>query len=312
MTVLEMLVDRSRHSSIVKLFLVGACFAATFTLLSIQESSEIIGARLAMSHQPMIHLPTNKTRSTTRSKNINFRLEPTEFVSELMNCFDDDKCRIYFYHFGKSGGSGLENRMFKVFPPYQDSFMRGKLLKQFREEPRKLCLAKFSSYQVSSPEFVNTIIPTCMKETGGSRAIILVSFREPIQRSLSFIHQMCNKYQRNRSPETRQACSRCSYDLDPAFWNERMQNCNQEYVDLQTMINTKTANTSILSVDMVDLSFLYEKLFLATNHQAFQQQPHTTNAEAVQRCNFGFKSEMFRNLATSSEVYRNLTLAKYA
>lgn len=309
----EILFDRSRPASVVKLFLVGACFAATFSLLSIKESnSEIMGARL-MSHQPMIHLTTNKTQSpTTRSKNINFRLEPTEFVSKLTNCFEDDNCRIYFYHFGKSGGSGLENRMFKVFPPYQDSFMGGKLLKQFQEEPRKFCRAKFSSYQVSSPDFVNAIIPTCMNETdGGPRAIILVSFREPIQRSVSFIHQMCNKYQRHRSKETRQACSRCSYDLDPAFWNEHIQSFNQEYVDLQTLINTKTINANVLSVDMVDLSFLYEQLFLATNHQAFRQ-PHTTNAEATQRCNFGLKSGMFRSLATSSEVYRNLTLAKYA
>jgi hypothetical protein len=77
------------------------------------------------------------------------------------------------------------------------------------------------------------------------------------------------------------------------------------------MVNIKTTNASVLSVDMVDLSVLYEKLFVATKHQAFRQ-PETTNAEATQRCNFGFKSEMFRGLATSSEVYRNLTLARCA
>lgn len=312
MTILERIFHRSRRASIAKLFLVGSCFAATTSLLlSISDNSELMGARL-MSHQPMVqHLLTNETLSTTRSKTINFRLEPTEFVSEVTNCFNDDNCRIYYYHFGKSGGSGLENRMFKVFPPYQDSFMRGKLLKQFQEEPRRFCLAKFSSFQVPSPDFADTIIPTCMKESGGSRAIILVSFREPIQRSLSFIHQMCNKYQRHRSKETRQACSRCSYEHDPAFWKEHIQSFNQDYVDLQAMVNTKTTNASVLSVDMVDLSLLYEKLFVATKHQAFRQ-PETTNAEATQRCNFGFKSEMFRGLATSSEVYRNLTLAKYA
>lgn len=260
----------------------------------------------------MIHLSANTISQPTHHNNINFRLEPDHFVDELTSCFHDDDCRVRYLHFGKSGGSGLENRMFKVFPPYQDSFMRGQLLQRFKGNPNDFCNAKFSSYQVSSPDLINTIIPTCMKETGSdARVIILVSFREPLQRSLSYIHQMCNKFQRHRNKVTRQACSRCSYEQDLEFWNDHIQHFNQEYKELQEVTTAKLDNASVLSVDMVDLSLLYDKLFAVTHHEAFAI-PQTTNAEATQRCNFGLKSGMFRGLAPSSEVYRNLTLAKYA
>jgi hypothetical protein len=268
-----------------------------------------------MANEDVTNTPKSSILSTTRyhsvnSQAINFRLQPNQFVDTMTDCFDDVDCRIYYLHYGKSGGSGIENRMFKVFPPYQNSFAGGSMLKRFQEKTSEYCRAKFSSYQVSCRDFVNTIVPTCMKETG-ARAVILVSFREPIQRSLSHIHQMCNKYQRHRNKVTRRICTRCSYEQDRAFWDEQIQHFNQEYRELQDVTTTKIDNTSVLSVDSVDLTLLYERLFAATNHEAFRLH-QKTNAEVTNRCNFGFKSEMFRGLAPSSEVYRNLTLGIYS
>lgn len=122
---------------------------------------------------------------------------------------------------------------------------------------------------------------------------------------------MCNKYQRHRNRVTRQACSRCSHEQDSEFWEELIQHFNKEHEELYKVTTAKIDNASVLSVDMVDLSSLYDKLFAGTHHEAFRM-PQTTNIETTQRCNFGFKSEMFRGLAPSSEVYRNLTLSKYA
>lgn len=300
------LFGRLRPTKALKCFLIGVSCLAMSSLWTIRASSS--SGRI-MAHAD--DAPSTEPTLPRKSQHINYRLEPGIFVKELTTCFEDDDCRIYYLHFGKSGGSGLENRMFKAFPPYQDSFMRGNMLQRFQENPSNFCNAKFSSYQVSSPDFINTIVPTCMKETG-SRAIILVSFREPIQRSLSYIHQMCNKYQRHRNKVTRQACSRCSYEQDSDFWNTHIiQHFNQEYDELQKVTTAEIVNASVLSVDMVDLSLLYDKLYAAIRHEAFSL-PQTTNTEATQRCNFGFKSEMFRGLAPSSDVYRNLTLAKYA
>jgi len=258
--------------------------------------------------QQHLHLPIQMPPTTPHV--INFRLQSNLFVNQLTRCFDDDDCRIHYLHFGKTGGSGMENRMFKAFPPYLDSYCKGSIMKQFHERTSEYCNAKFSSYQVSSPDFVNTIVPTCMRQTG-SRAVVLVSFREPIQRSLSYIHQMCNKNLRHRNRVTRRACARCSYDEDTKFWDQKVVHFNQEYKELLNVTTTKIDNASILSIDSVDLNLLYDKLFAATNHEAFRLS-QKTNAEVTRRCNFGFKSDMFRGLAPSSEVYRNLTLGMYA
>lgn len=312
MSFISRLAGGLRLSHLLKLFLLGACCLAASSLMTLKSNHEISDRLMAYEDTADIeqHLHFSTKHTSVTSHSINFRLESGRFVNELTDCFDDDDCRLYYLHFGKSGGSGLENRMFKVFPPYQDSYCGGRMMERFHERTSEFCNAKFSSYQVSSPDFLNTVVPTCMQETG-SRAVVLVSFREPIQRSLSYIHQMCNKYLRYRNRVTRQACSRCSYEKDVKFWDDQVIHFNQEYKELLDVTTAKIPNASVLSVDSVDLTSLYDKLFAATNHEAFQL-PKRTNAEATTRCNFGFKSEMFRALAPSSEVYRNLTLGIYA
>ena len=292
-----------------KLLLLGSfCFAVSSLWMPIK-----INARL-LAHEVMSEIRQNSQVSvdetSTATRTINFRLQANNLVNVLTDCFDDADCRIYYLHFGKSGGTDLEERMFKVFPPYMDSYCGGSMMKCFHERSTKYCNAKFSSYQAESPFFLKTIVPSCMTQTG-SKAVVLVSFREPIQRGLSYIHQMCNKSFRRRNKSTRQACSRCSYEQDTDFWDGTVTHFNNEYKELQEVITANIDNTSVLSVDSVDLTPLYERLFAATNHTAFKRF-RKANREETKRCDFGVTSEMLRRLAPSSEIYRNLTMGIHA
>jgi len=248
-----------------------------------------------------LHVPAADDRSA-----INFRLQPTRFVQEMTSCFTDDDCHIYYYHFGKSGGTGFEERAETMFPPRLDSCCNSRLMKRFRASPQTYCDAKFSSYQVSSRDFLERIVPTCMSNNK-TRGLILVSFREPLTRTLSYIHQMCNKNFKTRTPEGQQACRTCSYEKDKEFWNNLVQYASGQYQELYEVVATKIPNTQVLTVDLVDLSELYRDLWKATNHTAFTMKINA-NPEQTSRCNFGFKSEMFRGLRPASEIYRNMTL----
>ena len=74
--------------------------------------------------------------------------------------------------------------------------------------------------------------------------------------------------------------------------------------------SAQISNTTVLSVDLMDLSALYRELFAASGHMAFNISVKE-NLERTRTCNFGFKSEMFRGLRLSTEVYRSLTLGIY-
>jgi hypothetical protein len=241
---------------------------------------------------------------------INFHLYPNKFVKELTDCFNDTDCRMYYYHFQKSGGTGVEEWMARIFPPALPSCCGATQMKRFRDAPDKFCKAKFSSYQVGSSHFLDEIMPTCIEKTG-ARAVVLVSFRESIQRTLSYIHQMCNKNFQARSNLTKRACRRCSYERDKIFWDNLVQNANSHYLELLDVASAQISNTTVLSVDAMDLSALYRDLFATSGHAEFINMSLNHNPEKTTICNFGFKSEMFRGLRMSTEVYRNLTLGIY-
>jgi hypothetical protein len=236
---------------------------------------------------------------------INFHLYPNKFVKELTDCFDDADCRIYYYHFEKSGGTDVENRMSLIFPPRLQSCCGETQMQRFRDAPNEFCKAKFSSYQVGSSDFLDEIVPTCIAKTG-ARAVVLVSFREPIQRTLSYIHQKCNKHFRVRSDSMKMACRRCSYEQDKVFWDDLVQHANSQYLELLDVASAQISNTTVLSVDSMDLSALYRDLFAASGHATFNMSVRS-NPEKTTRCNFGFKSEMSRGLRLSAEVYRNMS-----
>lgn len=154
------------------------------------------------------------------------------------------------------------------------------------------------------------VISGNMKYTAKSRAIILATFREPHQRTLSYIHQHCNKYFRGRPKELQEACKRCDYHNDTAFWNQFVgEKTNEQYEDLSILLSSQVPNTQVLYVDLADLGGLFSDLYNATEqHRAFDPNMTHRNPEKVDLCNFSFGSGMFKVLRPSTELYREWTL----
>lgn len=240
---------------------------------------------------------------------INFHLHSDEFVDAIADCFTDKNCNILYYHFGKSGGSDIEDKMFGIFPPAMGSCCGADLMKQFNSTPKRFCRAKFSSYQVPKETFLEQILPTCMNMTN-TRALVLASFREPIRRGLSDIHQLCNKNIGLRTPEVRSACERCSYERDREFWDNRMTYFNKQYLGLLGIVTAQVPNTTVLTIESVDLSLFYSLLNTHSPGNSFDLTTRS-NPEEKSLCSFGFTSDMMRGLRLSEDVYRSLALNSF-
>jgi hypothetical protein len=250
--------------------------------------------------------------TTTNDTTINFRLQPKLFIQQMTDCFDDNECRFSYYHFGKSGGTGVAERMEHIFPPILDSCCNARMMQRFHKSPEKHCTIKFSAYEVSSQSFLKDIIPTCARinDSNNSRSVVLVTFREPMARTLSYIHQQCNKNFESRTREQQEACQRCSYRTDTEYWTSFLEGANKQYQGLYQVASAIVPNTRILAIDLVDLSALYRDLYQATRHKAFSMNTKA-NPEETTLCNFGVTSEMFRALRPANDIYRNLTLGIY-
>jgi hypothetical protein len=132
------------------------------------------------------------------------------------------------------------------------------------------CRAKFTSYEMNAKTFLEIVVPTCMEiktnRTSRSRGVILSTFREPIQRTLSYIHQICNKNMRWRNRKTRAACARCSYDLDRDYWEGWANTSNEDYKGLRSVGLSRISNTTVLTMDTNDLTTFYDMGNLVGNY----------------------------------------------
>jgi hypothetical protein len=274
---------------------------------------------------------------------INFGVFPQLAAQELVECFVDSDCSIYYFHTHKTGGTDVEKRFFQLFPPSLPNYSFRKPLKEvFENDVDKYCSAKFSSYQVQVDDdlFLNTILPTCMDYNyqtmktktneirssmhdddgggGGPRAIVLATFREPIARTISSVHQVCNKNLQRRDNVTATACRRCSYSSDQEFWDAQFfERATYIYKSIQNVIFSNSANTTVVMVDTMDLDDFYaaiNQVAITRKYTSFlinvkpkKGQSHHFNSEIIQRCNFAVTSEMIRKLQIPQMIYRNLT-----
>jgi hypothetical protein len=88
---------------------------------------------------------------------------------------------------------------------------------QFRKFKNDKCAAAFSTYQIDSALFRDMIVPTCQALT--RKVVALVTYRDPVSRLVSWVHQTCNKNLNSRSPSVQTACARCDYDATPPFYH---------------------------------------------------------------------------------------------
>jgi hypothetical protein len=305
---------------------------------------------------------------------INYLLETDTFLATLSSCIQDDKCHIQYLHTEKTGGTTIEKSIFRsIFPNNKIHGCCGeKNMKQFRNNSYDACMKPFNSHQVMGKDF-QEIVQTCLqiyhqhnhtkndnykvKDHGNDdrgihkknstnttsgwvedntlhRMVILATFRDPIQRTLSAIHQICNKVFDKRSPRTQQACSQCSYEKDTEFWDNHTTHTNQLYdslykdvilwqeeknkhvnpTDNGAGVGVGIVDLKLLTLDNVDITPCFTKLVdwlsppYSIRLREIQDKHQVKNPELLQRCDFGFHSVMMKHLAPSIAIYRNLTL----
>jgi hypothetical protein len=310
-----------------------------------------------------------KQQQQQKSNTTIYHLQSTKFVNEILDCLQDIDCTIQFLHHGKTGGSDIEKKFYQLTSK-ADSAVRAHIpgrycgnksfpgggecvAEYFRKHIKNYCESKFFSLETNTHFFLNQVVPTCMQHrqqqyqflnitTTKPRSVLLSSYREPIERLISHIHQLCNKNMHARDNETQQMCARCSYSNDDIiFWNRYANASNSLYDNMLHFARSSLSSSSfassaelenikVLMIDTSDLTSLYNQMntmakermsknmFLDGNrgHQRWVVGPlvkgigRTTNKERVQICDFGIHSALIRQIRYSSEVYRNLTLGE--
>jgi len=277
-------------------------------------------------------------------KSINYNLKPELFTATISECLLDEQCRIIYHHVGKSGGTTLEDTFFHMYPPKHSSCCGSKLLGRLAnyEESRKTyCTAKFSSYQIIGAH-VPGLVKSCMRinsmdglesegqntsSTNGNigkdgrasqqpRSVVLTTYRDPISRTLSSIHQLCNKQSKKRTNETLEACNECRYDFGTAVWDRVANMTNEHYEGVAEVASLRIPGVQVISLDMVDISpaldRLRERLPLDAKKSRIKgvpvvPVPEWRNPERKSVCSFAMPSEMIKSLGIAQAVYRNLT-----
>jgi len=257
---------------------------------------------------------------------INFYRDPDIFTNTIADCIKDDDCRIIYHHIQKTGGKTVEYRFFKAFPfipeniedinGWEGLFSREndvgaksccwkQMFKRFKKYTRLYCPIKFMSYEATSNQ-LEEILHDCLEWNGRqSRYVILVSFRDPEARTLSQIHQMCNKNFESRRPKMQKACLTCQYtnETKEAFYfHTKLTNKAFRYVINTTYLNT-LPRVDALTFQIDDIDSMFDRLKGATG---IDFPTYTSNPEKRDVCDFGMTSEIFRGLAPSREIYRKL------
>ena len=283
-------------------------------------------------------------------RSINYNLKPELFTATISQCLLDEQCRIIYHHVGKSGGTTLEDTFFHMYPPELKSCCGPKLLGKLANDEKsreKYCTAKFSSYQIIGSH-VEGLVKSCMRinsddvaaTSSGTksenksitandkskndnddpprkpRSVVLTTYREPISRTLSSIHQLCNKQSNKRTNETLEACSECRYDFGTDVWDRVVNMTNDHFEGVAEVASLQIPNVQVISLDMVDISpaldKLRERLPLDAKKLKVKDIPDVPitqwrNPERKSVCSFAMTSEMIKSLGIAQTVYRNLT-----
>ena len=293
----------------------------------IKKTSNIDSIREVATTKTVDNIKSSVSESFPRSSNIfNFYTHPNNFVKTLSSCFLNKDCHVVYHHIGKTGGTNVESRFFNVFPFHarktkMSSCCSGKVMEKFLKFSRFYCAAKFTAYQVRASQF-ETVISECMKYystlyeeknvSSKKSIVILVSIREPASRTLSNIHQLCNKNLNRRSETLKQACASCDYEAHPEEFDKIVQTTNKDYLGIMRTIQQASkygGRVKSLSFDTDDIDRMFGMLQESLNESSNHTFPlnEKTNPEKHSKCNFGMKSRMLKDLAVSREIYRNIT-----
>jgi len=266
-------------------------------------------------------------------KNIlNFMLEPNRTVAAFRSCEADPNCRIMYLHARKTGGTTVESGFRRIFgQEKQKSCCDDRLMHWVHKDPEYYCGLKFSSYQVSQEEFFK-VVHMCaarakeeMWKAGlpekPPRFLLLSTFREPIQQTISWIHQTCNNMRvfGGRPEDVQAACLRCDYHSDEPVWDGLVQQVTGFVNDTWHVAHLDMGSYEESVVDGFDFSLsdpeevqlesaIIEVPDLGRFFQMYKPNHPiaSKNPEEKGNCDFYTPSEMIKKLRAAEGLYRQM------
>ena len=209
-------------------------------------------------------------------------------------------------------------------------------MKKFWQNAPSYCSKKLGVYEVRTNEY-QQIVLACQKfrDSNSSalttpkrhRYIGLITIREPIERSLSAIHQRCNVHSSDLDNETQGVCERCNYNEkgDQLFFEKIVKDTNDAYTGLKEFILSSPSSIDIpfYVLDMEHLSEFVGKLqdtidkrvrnkFVDQDNRTFHFPKGKSNAEAAMKlCDFGMPSALMKQHHEALETYHGVWSGEY-
>jgi len=236
-------------------------------------------------------------------------------------------------------------------------------MNNFEAKPRRFCDAKFAGYQQPRETFNEVVRKKCefiyrknaknrregnsnkqpaaaaptnrRKKTGRERGVFVTTYREPIAKAISKVHQMCNKKIDARSKFFSGLCQRCNYYDDADFYNEWFVHHESGLLDLyHGMLANRTFWSSamgddsygtttaggggsvvdgLLAIDNADLDSFFENLLLILPSEYEERltenyQNIKPNVENKMFCDFKVPSTMIKEMSESLLLYRKISM----
>eukprot|EP00934_Nitzschia_sp_Nitz4_P009455 Nitzschia sp. Nitz4//scaffold3_size479765//145490//146458//NITZ4_000063-RA/size479765-processed-gene-0.301-mRNA-1//-1//CDS//3329550647//9445//frame0 len=253
-----------------------------------------------------------------------YRRNSKRFVEDITECIIDRKsCHVLYWHVQKTGGSYIAS---KFYPLFNGEAYKSKewccnsdfMEKTFEQKTNKYCSKRLGVYEVK-PEQFQQVIDTCTSITSNSsstrprRYIGLMSVREPIQRTLSAIHQRCNVHVSALKNETYETCSRCSYTGDDmAFYDTFVNTTNEVYKSMkENLLQNSSIDIPLYVIDNDDIDDFFHKIEVAITESSsfplnntFHFHRGTANSENKEKhCDFGMPSKVMKQQRPALQAY---------
>jgi hypothetical protein len=286
--------------------------------------------------------PRNKTTpALPMTKDVLFYYHsPETFLRKFTEClFEGDYCHVLYWHVQKTGGSFLASRLYPVYNlgewyNSREWCCNGKFMKnEFWPNVTKFCSKKLGVYEVRPEEYLE-VVQACQdfrenhfnaSETKRHRYIGLTSVREPIQRSLSAIHQRCNVHSSKLDQKTREICERCSYEevADKPFYEKVVNETNGVFSGMKEhILSDPGIDIPMYIIDNEQIDEFFSKVEDIVNLRAKKAERHfngtfhfpagKSNSEKPDKlCDFGMPSGLMRQHRVSLDVYHWLWSGDY-
>ena len=330
--------------------ILGFLFAAGLLLLLLSPSSQMTTTIFSTT-------PTSRTE-TENSTSTNFQVDqrrhpnprhyeivlypqdPDVVVETILKCWDQpsNRCHLMYHHLPKTGGTYIAsklNPMFENASRYRSGewCCHDVLMDKFYNNTHDYCYQKrIGIYEVWGDEYYE-VLEACRTLYPQELYVGLISLREPIQRTLSLIHQQCNSGYHKKNSLYQEYCRNCTYTDDTTsaarFWDSTfVQNTNRQYLSTLDFIRqqqqrndrdsaadheaTRSSSTTTIPLLYVDSSMIND-FFTRLSHgmrlrnsSLLDDAREIVNVENRSICDFGIKSSMIKKLQPSIDAYATI------